>query len=343
MTDPTGRPSQAASSVPDDSSSGVVTTGPGDRENGGSAPIARTSMAVERADRDAQLPAFLDRIRAAPARVVRPGGPRERQSAPMALAAVCPFLSGPEGAYRAAAPARDHRCGAVDPPERLPVEKQQQLCLRTRHFECPAFIAATAPGVALTTARPVPRSAPLVLERADPVVSFGAINLPARATQIGLAGLLVVALAIVVLGTGGGPGPAANSGPSASPRSSAVAAASDAVRRTPRPSSSAAPAGASASATPDPTATTSTRSIEPTASTEPTAGTGASTPNATVAATPAGTPKGSVASGRTYKVKKGDTLSEIAARFGTTVKVLQELNDIKDPRLLKVGQILKLP
>ena len=42
-------------------------------------------------------------------------------------------------------------------------------------------------------------------------------------------------------------------------------------------------------------------------------------------------------------MKKGDTLSEIAARFGTTVEVLQELNNIKDPRLLKVGQILKLP
>ena len=60
-------------------------------------------------------------------------------------------------------------------------------------------------------------------------------------------------------------------------------------------------------------------------------------------ATASGTPSESEASERTYTVKKGDTLSEIAARFGTTVKVLQELNDIKDPRLLQVGQVLKLP
>ena len=45
----------------------------------------------------------------------------------------------------------------------------------------------------------------------------------------------------------------------------------------------------------------------------------------------------------TYKVKRGDTLSGIAARFGTTVKVLVELNDIKDPSKLRVGQVLKLP
>ena len=277
------------------------------------------------------MPAFLERIRTAPARVVRPGGSRERTSAPIALAAVCPFLSGPDGAYRGASPARDHRCGAVDPPERLPVEKQQQLCLRTKHFECPAFIAATAPGVALTSARPVPRSAPLVLEKAEPVVAFGGINLPARALQVGLAGLLVLVLAIVVLGTGGNRGPAAAVGATASPRSSTVASASSAAQRTPRPS----PTQGGASS--DPIGSTARD-----ASTEPTAGAGSS-PGASASATPAGTPIGPAASGRTYKVKKGDTLSEIAVRFGTTVKILQELNNIKDPRLLKVGQILKLP
>ena len=146
MTDPTGRPPPAASSVPDDPSSGVGSaTDPADRDGPPTPPHRGPPWPSSPRDRDAQLPAFLERIRTAPARVVRPGGSRERTSAPIALAAVCPFLSGPDGAYRAASPARDHRCGAVDPPERLPVEKQQQLCLRTKHFECPAFIAATRP------------------------------------------------------------------------------------------------------------------------------------------------------------------------------------------------------
>jgi LysM repeat protein len=282
------------------------------------------------------LPAFLERIRAAPARVVRPGAVRERTSAPTALAAVCPFLAGPDGAYRGAAPARDHRCGAVDPPDRLPIEKQQQLCLRTRHFECPAFIAATAPGVALTSARPVPRSAPLVLEKAEPVVAFRGFSLPARALQGGLAALLVLVLAVVVLGTGGNRGATPAAGTSASPRPSAVAGSSAADARTPRPGATDAAAAADETDAPSPTETARRTAG---ASTAPTGGTNAST----AAASPPATPAGSVASGGTYKVKKGDTLSEIAARFGTTVKVLQELNDIKDPRLLKVGQVLKLP
>ena len=45
----------------------------------------------------------------------------------------------------------------------------------------------------------------------------------------------------------------------------------------------------------------------------------------------------------TYKVKRGDTLSGIAAKFATTVKVLVELNGIKDPSKLHMGQVIKLP
>lgn len=39
-----------------------------------------------------------------------------------------------------------------------------------------------------------------------------------------------------------------------------------------------------------------------------------------------------------YKVVKGDTLSALAARFGTTVKSIATANAIKDPNKLKVGQ-----
>lgn len=46
---------------------------------------------------------------------------------------------------------------------------------------------------------------------------------------------------------------------------------------------------------------------------------------------------------KTYTVVKGDTLGEIAQRFGTTVDTLVQLNNIKDPNLIITGQVLKLP
>ena len=47
--------------------------------------------------------------------------------------------------------------------------------------------------------------------------------------------------------------------------------------------------------------------------------------------------------GKTYTVAKGDTLSGIAAQYGTTVDTLVELNGIQNPNLIVVGQVLKLP
>ena len=44
----------------------------------------------------------------------------------------------------------------------------------------------------------------------------------------------------------------------------------------------------------------------------------------------------------TYKVVRGDTLSEIAVRFNTTVSYLAKLNNIKNVNLIYVGQVLKI-
>lgn len=44
-----------------------------------------------------------------------------------------------------------------------------------------------------------------------------------------------------------------------------------------------------------------------------------------------------------YEVKAGDTLSNIAARFGVSVQELQNLNQISDPDLLHPGQKLRIP
>ncbi|TCO47291.1 LysM peptidoglycan-binding domain-containing protein [Actinocrispum wychmicini] len=46
---------------------------------------------------------------------------------------------------------------------------------------------------------------------------------------------------------------------------------------------------------------------------------------------------------RTYTVVRGDTLSGIAARFGTTWRTLQEINGIANPNLIFPGQVLRLP
>ena len=44
-----------------------------------------------------------------------------------------------------------------------------------------------------------------------------------------------------------------------------------------------------------------------------------------------------------YVIKKGDCLSVIAQRYGTTVKTLCELNNIKNPNLIYAGKKLLVP
>jgi LysM repeat protein len=44
-----------------------------------------------------------------------------------------------------------------------------------------------------------------------------------------------------------------------------------------------------------------------------------------------------------YTVKSGDSLSEIAAKYGTTYQNLAKYNNISNPNLIKVGQQIKIP
>lgn len=46
---------------------------------------------------------------------------------------------------------------------------------------------------------------------------------------------------------------------------------------------------------------------------------------------------------KTYTVKKGDTLSEIAKKNNTTVRALANLNNIKNPNAISIGQVIRLP
>ncbi|HEY8241163.1 MAG TPA: LysM peptidoglycan-binding domain-containing protein [Kiritimatiellia bacterium] len=49
------------------------------------------------------------------------------------------------------------------------------------------------------------------------------------------------------------------------------------------------------------------------------------------------------AAGSTYKIQNGDSLSKIAARFGVSSREIAELNNIKDPNKIRIGQQLLLP
>ena len=111
----------------------------------------------------------------------------------------------------------------------------------------------------------------------------------------------------------------ANRVPTGSKVSAGAAVVSDTVVAAPAPAPTPAPVR------PTPT---------PTASATP-------TPTPTATSTPSPTP--TTASGKTYTVKAGDTLSGIATRFGTTSRILMDLNSISNANLIKVGQILKLP
>lgn len=46
---------------------------------------------------------------------------------------------------------------------------------------------------------------------------------------------------------------------------------------------------------------------------------------------------------KTYTVKKGDTLSAIAKAHGTTAEALASANGIKNPNLIYVGRVLRIP
>lgn len=79
---------------------------------------------------------------------------------------------------------------------------------------------------------------------------------------------------------------------------------------------------------------------------------GSAAPDGQPAASPTSTPLaepspfGSAEPGptpRTYRVRKGDTLSRVASRFKVTIELLQCVNRIPDPNVLSVGQELIIP
>ena len=246
-------------------------------------------------------------------------------------AAVCPYLLGADGAWRASTASRDHRCHAVAPAAILTTDKQRRLCLVDDHVGCSTYVAAMAAfeeaGSVLEKPlhRPVTRTAPLVLDRGR--IALAIPGLPARGvSQGGLVALMAVAFgALAITRLGGGPvlqpaavEPGATRSPAAV-ESAAPASAPDATTG-PVASPTLVPSGGGPTPTPPKATPKPTRTPKPTQASGGTGGTAG-----------------------TYTVQSGDTLSGIAARNGTTWQVLAQLNKIDDPRRIRVGQVLDLP
>lgn len=245
-----------------------------------------------------------------------------------AVVEVCPLLVSEDGAWRSAYASRDHRCWAVRPPAALNLAKQRDLCLTPAHAACSTFLATQAPrradevGSAAPDAEdgsllwPSVRLTPLVLEPSRGRTGALAATSGRTGSQALLVGLMVVAFVVLVIARTTAPSQA----PSATPDSSVISVASPVPRVTPSPAAS--PTGP-ASASPAPG--------------------GSPTPSGSVGVTPAATVSPTPSVGRRYTVQSGDTLSGIAARFGSTVKAIAEANGITDPGLIRVGQVLIIP
>jgi LysM repeat protein len=273
---------------------------------------------------------------------------------------VCQYLLVPEAGIRYGHPDREHRCLATRPHDSITQDKQRRLCLTADHATCPAFQAARERRLAMLAesgipmaalesgqSRPLERTAPLVLETGNApfgraAASVSDVSGPGRPEVRSAAG---ADLSRRIAGTAGRRGTTdrgwhAVAGPGLA-LIVVIAALAVVAARFPGP---ARPAGAGESQTP----ASSVLASSTLASSAP------SPPSATPIPTPAATPTQSLSAptaaasesaqgARTYRVKSGDTVSAIAARFGVSVAAIQQLNGIKEPRLLQVGQVLRIP
>ena len=235
---------------------------------------------------------------------------------------VCPYLASVGRAWVASAPARDHRCEAVAPAAALSSEKQQRLCLTTRHTTCATYLAALEARDERLGGRDVPagwgwvRTTPVVDGSVGAGATLAAFVTERRGWQVVPAIALVAALSALGLSNLGGSGnPAPNrtfppvaataSGdlPSAAPSATAIAGPTESPATTPSPAP-----------TPPPTVA-------------PTQGSGAS---------PAPTAR------TTYTVRSGDTLYGIAHQFGISISALKSFNGLTT-NVIHAGLVLKIP
>lgn len=228
---------------------------------------------------------------------------------------ICPYLAlVDDGRTVADGYDAEHRCHALTPPAPLERARQVQLCLTEAHARCDRFVSAQTAWLAASSG--LPRVAPdvafgttrLILEPEPAWRSLAATPqdpLSGRALLVAAAaaGVLLVLVLASVFRIFGGSPP-----PIGSPTPSASASAA--------PTPSVLPASSSAF---------ESASVAPTASLAP-----------TLAPTPAATQ-------RTYVVRQGDTLNEIAQQFGTTAQAIAAANGMSVNDTITPGQVLIIP
>lgn len=231
---------------------------------------------------------------------------------------VCPYLGlADDPATHLVFPSHSQRCHATTRPSTIETAKQAKDCLTEAHTGCSRYRPYAAPvphgavraAIAAVTPDPGHPASPRPGVRTRARVVPLAILLVALAfAGIMLGAWLTSAMSDTPAGSGA-PGPGA-SGTAASPP---VASPTPPVTPTPPPTATPIP-------TPMPT---------PTATPIPTP-----TPSATP--TPAPTPI-------VHRVRRGETLTGIAERYGVTIAAISKANGLPDPNLIVVGQLLVIP
>lgn len=238
---------------------------------------------------------------------------------------ICPFLAADdEGLTVVDGFDPQHRCRAVRPIRGVGRTQQVGTCLEASHTACERYLAAVSERE--SAAWPLPAAdatfvqTRLVLDpsRVARLATDRTFTFAGRRWIVGGA-LAVAGVAAVSAGIAGSLGIASRgSEPSPTP---ATAATASPTQQPAIGGLSSAPA-----ATPQPTALPT-----PLATT---------TPAATATPQPTAQP---TAEQQTYVVQAGDTLNDIAIRFGTTVRALQEANGLGDSDIIRVGQVLIIP
>ncbi len=220
-----------------------------------------------------------------------------------AALAGCPHLVSIDGPWHAATPSRAHRCRLLA-EGRPTLERQREHCLVAAHLQCPTWLERH--GSAGAPARPGPfvATTPVVLEGPG-------IGMPSERTARRLVAPVTVVVVVAALGA-----LLLSRGPLAPGTSGA--------------------AGDGSSAN-DP-GSRSARHDRPDVRPDRSGHGSADVTSDGESPGPAATPRP-----RTYKVRPGNSLTGIAAKFGTTAKVLATLNKITNPSLIHPGQVLKLP
>jgi LysM repeat protein len=236
--------------------------------------------------------------------IERPAAPSADPESATAALAACPHLVSVDGSWHGAAPSRAHRCRLLA-SGRPTLDRQREHCLAPAHVVCPTWLESH--GDAGPRERPGPY-APMTT-----VILEGAgLGLPSEAA----ARRMVAPATVVVVGVALGALVLAR-GPLAPPTSGAGDGGQSPTATATQAAATAAPG---TEVTPAPT----------------------QRPVATQRPVPSSEPS-ATARPSTYKVKSGDTLSAVAARFETTVAEIAALNGITNPSLIRVGQVLKIP